>query len=670
MRFHAFAIECVIALAFVLSEMADGQTMCFWQIAGDNSIEWFPDSATSHFDHVEMSGREISAVLRYGVNTDGSFSIEKSLVWPLLRTIPNNTHASLMRRYKLNPLDALTINGRSLINEKVKRVRLKGYLSVESDYDNGRYGKWKLKRTFFPSTDKPLFVETYRLTNTGDRKLDVEIPAINNVNRTDPAKGVDGSYIIETTTIAPASHLSLNKGESVEFSAVTSARRESDNPIFVDSRDEFAKRGTLIDSWINNLKLETPDTVINQMHAFSKIRACESIYATKGGPMHGPGGESYYAAIWANDQAEYINPYFPFTGYTYGNESALNSFRHFARFINPDYKPIPSSIIAEGIDIWDGAGDRGDAAMIAYGAARYVLARGSVEEARELWPLIEWCLEYCERKLTAEGVVASDSDELEGRFPSGDANLCTSSLYYDALLSASFLSDELDYRRGREYREKAERLRKNINRHFGAMVEGYDTYAYYTGNDKLRSWICIPLTMGIDEKAEGTLDALYSPRLWTDNGLLSQSGDKTFWDRSTLYALRGAYAAGDTERATDYLKFYSRRRLLGDHVPYPIEAWPEGSQRHLSAESGLFGRIITEGMFGIRPVGLRSFTMTPRLPEEWSQSALRKINAFGNCFDIELKRMDNGKIEVRILPEGARKQIYVITPGDKLKIKL
>ena len=28
--------------------------------------------------------------------------------------------------------------------------------------------------------------------------------------------------------------------------------------------------------------------------------------------MHGPGGESYYAAIWANDQAEYINPFFPY----------------------------------------------------------------------------------------------------------------------------------------------------------------------------------------------------------------------------------------------------------------------------------------------------------------------------------------------------------------------
>lgn len=77
--------------------------------------------------------------------------------------------------------------------------------------------------------------------------------------------------------------------------------------------------------------------------------------------------------------------------------------------------------------------------MIAYGAARYALARGDKAEARELWPLIEWCLEYCNRKLTPAGVVASNSDELENRFPAGDANLCTSTLYYDALRSAVML---------------------------------------------------------------------------------------------------------------------------------------------------------------------------------------------------------------------------------------
>jgi hypothetical protein len=143
----------------------------------------------------------------------------------------------------------------------------------------------------------------------------------------------------------------------------------------------------------------------------------KAIYKTSGGYMHGPGGESYYAAIWANDQAEYINPFFPFLGYTIGNLSAYNAFRHFARFMNDDYKPIPSSIIAEGTDIWNGAGDRGDGAMIAYGVARYALARGDKQEALELWPLLEWCLEYCRRNLNEHGVVTSNSDELENRLP-------------------------------------------------------------------------------------------------------------------------------------------------------------------------------------------------------------------------------------------------------------
>lgn len=93
-------------------------------------------------------------------------------------------------------------------------------------------------------------------------------------------------------------------------------------------------------------------------------------------------------------------------------------------------------------------------------------------------------------------------------------------------------------------------------------MEGFNTYAYYQGNDVLRSWICIPLTVGIYERAQATIDALFSPRLWTENGLLTQAGSNTFWDRSTLYALRGVYAAGETEKATDYLHRYSAVRLL------------------------------------------------------------------------------------------------------------
>jgi hypothetical protein len=406
------------------------------------------------------------------------------------------------------------------------------------------------------------------------------------------------------------------------------------------------------------------------MFAFAKIRASESIYRTSGGLMHGPGGESYYAAIWANDQAEYVGPFFPYLGYKTGNEASLNAYQHFARFMNKEYKPIPSSIIAEGKDIWNGAGDRGDAAMIAYGAARYALVRGDRSEAENLWPLIEWCLEYCRQKLNSDGVVTSDSDELEGRFPAGKANLCTSTLYYDALLSAYYLGKDLNKPASKTatYRKQAQSLHKAINTYFGAAIDGFETYRYYDGNTVLRSWICMPLVVGIQERSKGTIDALFSPKLWTKDGLLTQAGSETFWDRSTLYALRGVFAAGETEKAINYLSYYAGKRLLGDHVPNAIEAWLEGSQRHLSAESGLFCRNVTEGIFGIRPSGLLTFTITLHLPQSWPTMSLRKIHAFNSDFDISIKR-EKEKIHV-VIYDSEQKVIVekLVQDGASLEV--
>lgn len=660
----------IVGYIFFLLFVSSTKASTYWNINSDRALLWKPLAGKFHTDHIEMSGKKVSVVLRYGVDERGRFMLNKGMVWPLLRTIPNNTHASLMRRYSWNPLDAVTINGMALDAEKVTGVSLKGKLSVESLFNYGYRGQWKLLREYFPSIDQPALVEVYRIINIGSRKLDIEIADLRQSAYTDATKGVDGEYCIDFK-INKQGCFTLLPHDTLCFSATLSARKKEERALFLNAEREKSSRDSLVNLWMNNLVLETPDSIIDQMFAFSKIRACESIYETKGGPMHGPGGESFYAAIWANDQAEYINPYFPFVGYDYANESALNSYRHFARFMNQEWKPIPSSIIAEGIDIWNGAGDRGDAAMIAYGASRYALASGNEQEAEELWPLISWCLEYCRRKLNKEGVVCSDSDELEGRFPSGNANLCTSSLYYDALVSASFLAKELkkEAKLIRDYRQQARKLREDINRYFGSTVEGFDTYAYYKGNDVLRSWICIPLTVGIDERAKGTIEALFSPRLWTDNGLLTQAGSETYWDRSTLYALRGVYSVGETERATDYLHQYSKTRLLGNHVPYAIEAWPEGNQRHLSAESGLYGRIITEGLFGIRPIGFNRFLLTPHLPNEWEFMCLRKIHAFGTVFDIEVRRESDKRLCIKMI-KGLCEKYYRVGDGHSLKIDL
>lgn len=640
-----------------------------WHLNQDGGISWEVKSGdNAHSDHIEMSGLKVSTVVRYGVDDEGKFLLNRGMVWPMLRTIPNDTHASLMRKLGWNPLENVLINN-AQIKEQVRRISLDGTMEVESDLST-RQGVVGLTRILFPSTTQPMFCEKYVLENKGNKAVTVEINQVKNVMTTAAEKGVNGSCRI-IQALNGAAYTSLQPGQSVSFYAYTAGYEQGEPEVIPDIERELSKRQAFIQELWGKLVLNTPDPVINTMFAFAKIRGAESIYDTACGLLHGPGGESYYAAIWANDQAEYINPFFPFLGYDKGNQSALNAYLQFARFMNDAYKSLPSSIIAEGTDVWGGAGDRGDAAMIAYGASRYALERGSKEEAEQLWPLIEWCLEYCHRKVNADGVVASDSDELEGRFPAGDANLCTSSLYYDALNSAVYLGKELkkEEKLLKQYASQAKSLKANIEKYFGAEVEGFQTYQYYKGNDVLRSWICIPLTVNIFDRKEETVRALFSPHLWTENGLLTQAGSETFWDRSTLYALRGVYACGETEKATEYLKFYSGQRLLGEHVPYAIEAWPEGNQRHLSAESGLYCRIITEGLFGIRPTGFKSFVLTPRLPAEWNQMSLHKIQAFGSSFDVEIQRAGE-KLQVTVLNQGKVCVKKTIKEGDSLMVKL
>jgi hypothetical protein len=653
----------LIACGAILAAALSAQSR--WKIDADGGISWEVRRGDPHQDQIEMSGRRVSAIVTYGVRENGALVVSRQVVFPGLRTIPNDTHASLSYTFGEDGSPRIFLGGRPPRNETIVRMRHRGMITIESTV-----GTVGITRTIFPSVDKPLLVEKYVFENRGPREITVELENTEKTARTNAARGLTGEYLI-TSRVPDAGARTLKPGESATFAVLFSAREAASPEVKVDANAEESARRERVQSFLSKLRLETPDPVLNTAFAFAKIRATESIYETKGGLMHGPGGGAYYAAIWANDQAEYANPFFPYLGDAAGNESAINSYRHFARYMNPDYKPIPSSIIAEGTSFWNGAGDRGDMAMIAYGASRFALAYGDRKTAEELWPLISWCLEYCKRKINAGGVVASDSDELEGRFPAGKANLSTSSLYFDALNSAAILARELGHPANESagYEGQAKTMRAAIDRYFGANVQGFDTYRYYDGNTVLRAWVCVPLTMGIFDRREGTIQALFSPALWTPDGLASQSGEKTFWDRATLYALRGVLAAGETERAMDFLGRYSTRRLLGDHVPYPVEAWPEGNQRHLAAESALYCRIYTEGLFGIRPAGLRTFVATPRLPKAWERMKLADVHAYGSAFDLEVRR-DNGKLRVETSRAGKVVASELVREGESVRVNL
>lgn len=636
MRIFFLPVLLLAAIALPAQEL-------FWGMKKDGGIEWAVKHGQAHTDHLEMSGKQLSAIVRYGQEASGEVFLNRKLVFPMLRTIPNDTRGNLVREFGGNIIDQLLIEN-SNVKEQLQSFSIKGFLQSVSKIGNGVL----LERKIFPSADKPAYIESYIIRNNSKKTLSIFIPSIDSNQVTEEAKGVYGSYLLNYKVYGSGT-VSIESGGEHRFWLVISARKKNDQPYYYADQYEFEKRMKLVDDLGNKLVLQTPNDTINRMFAFAKIRATESIYDTKQGLMHGPGGGEYYAAIWANDQAEYINPFFAYLGNNDGIESARNSFRLFAGYINAAYQPIPSSIIAEGTGYWNGAGDRGDQAMIGYGAALFALTYADKTEANSLWKLIEWCNAYLLRRKTNEGVIVSESDELEGRFPAGKINLSTNVLAYGSFLYGARLASVLNKTEiAGEWSKEADALKLNIEKYFGGTVEGYKTYRYFDANDKLRSWICLPLVMGIYDRAEQTKKALFSPRLWTKDGMLTESGSTTFWDRSTLYAFRGLLKAGAVDTTLHYLAYYSAKRLLGDHVPYAIEAWPEGNQRHLSAESGLYCRTIVEGLFGFDPFGFKEFMISPRMPQQWKNMTLKNIHAFNTVFDIGVLRLKNNyRITIR-----------------------
>jgi len=632
-----------------------------WQLNGDGATVWrvAADTQLPHSDFIEQGGLRVGQVVAYAIGADRALSISRHVVWPGLRVFPNDTHGSLIRGYGEDADPVLTVNGECQQRIVVESVVLDGTLTV-----HGRIGQdLAVTRCTFPSTTLRTVVDSWTLRNIGDEAFTISVGAVRLRGEVD---GPYGANKIDVT--CEAAEELVAPGQSICFAVQFSARLAEEPPERADPATEEEARRAFAAGLAQSLRLDTPEPELNQAFDFCKLRVAESINATRGGLMLAPGGLSFYAAVWCNDNVEYAGPFFPFLGDVSGNQASLDTYRLYRSFMKPSYGMIPSSIVAEGVDTWGGAGDRGDAAMYAYGCARFCMAFGDRAVAQELWPLVVWCLEYCRKQLTADGVVASNSDELEGRFPTGSANLSTSSLYYGGLRSAADLGRSL----GREddaseFDSLADTLAVAIENYFGANVDGFETYRYYDGNDVLRSWICLPLTMGIMTRGDATIAALFSPNLWCADGVATQSGDTTFWDRSTLYALRGVLQAGGTKRALSFLRSYTNRRLLGDHAPYPVEEGARGSQ--LASESGLYCRIFTEGLFGIQPTGLDRFRCTPRLPTEWPRMALRGIRAFSRTFDVVVELKGDSQL-LTVIQDGNLVAECKLAEGETVEIRL
>jgi len=654
--------------AFFVTISVFSQEGTRWEIIENNAIQWNVEgSQLPHTDNIEMSGGKVSGIISYSVNEEGELSLERQIIYPQLHPYIKETdpwwqayRAYVNKTYTDEILPKFYIGDKEFVPGALKRVVIDGIITFEHEANASGL---TLSRKLFPSMDKPLFREHWEFINHASTVVALTPQDYSSIQKVRGKEGEMLSGVMASSNSEieiPSDAIKIAPGESFLykiqfFGAGPDERLEG---VLIDEtaaqKREVRARQNFLHQMATNLILETPDPVLNQLFAFSKIRASESIFDSKLGAIHSPGGGRYYVGIWANDQAEYVSPFFPYLGYKLGNESAMNTYRAFDSVKSPDYEKIQYAFEVEELKP-PSALDRGDAAMIAYGASQYLLARGNREEAEKIWPLIEWCLEYNHRQLNAAGVVRSESDEMEGRIATGDANLSTSSLYYGGLQNAIYLGKVLGKNKEtlHTYSRRLNTLGRAIENYFGAEVEGLNTYKYYEAHQYLRHWICLPLVMDINDRSEATVEALFE-RLWTDNGVhVEKNSDdenisKIFWDRGTLYALRGTFRAGATEKSLERLQQFSTKRLLGERVPYVVEAFPEGNMAHLSAESGLYCRVFTEGLFAITPTSFNSFSMQPRLPDTWDTMALRHIRLFDKDFDIEVQR-DGEKTRIRII---------------------
>ena len=634
-----------IALLLLAAPLAAQTPDTRWSVLEDGGIVWHVGERLPHDDHIEMSGRHLSTIVRYGVGEDGRLSLSRRVIWPTLRVkVEPEPWYLAYRSYLDRTYDDLepnvTVGGRPWAPGPVERVVLDGTLRITHRPSDGL----ALERVLFPTLHGRHAVEHWTLRAVA-AVADLEAAWSSSVDYED---GLYGVYEVETAVLGLAP-TSLAPGETAEVTLAIGAWHDGER-VGLEVGDALEARRDYVEDVSEALVLRTPDPVLNEAFRLAKVRTAESLFETRMGLVHSPGGGSYYGGVWANDQVEYAGPFFPFLGYEPANRASMTAYRQFAGDMKPDYSPITSSFEVNG-DLTCCNRDRGDASMYAYGATRFALASGDLEVARELWPAVAWSLEYARRQTTPDGVIASETDEMEERLPTGDANLSTTTLTYGGLRSAAALARDLGHADSAAvYSARADALRDAIENHFGATVEGYETYRYFAGNDTLRHWINLPLTVGIYDRAEGTLAALFD-KLWTPDGLDVHTDAGSFWDRGTLYALRGVFNAGETALGLRYLEDYTRRRLLGEHVPYPVEAYPEGGQAHLAAESALYGRVFTEGLFGMDPTGLRSFSMTPRLPAEWPSMRIDRVMAFGAAFDLEVERVEDG-LRVSVLEDG------------------
>lgn len=221
-------------------------------------------------DHLEMSGLQLSSIVHYGVN-DGILEQRVKLVFPMLRTLPNDTHASLLYEIDSKEFEQIKIDGEA-VNERQNSFSFDGVLQHESTTNEG----FVIRRQLFPSTDRAVFLVKTEIKNPTKKAIKITLPKIEWSHITDSKIGLDGAYHIKVISDKHGV-FTLGPNQSMNYSLIYSGEKEGVTSSYVSADYELKKRRRLIENTISDLVFTCPDRVMTRAFSFAKLRAVESI---------------------------------------------------------------------------------------------------------------------------------------------------------------------------------------------------------------------------------------------------------------------------------------------------------------------------------------------------------------------------------------------------------
>lgn len=265
----------VVIGALMLAAVAQAQTR--WEIVPDSNVISMDVAANAlpHADHIEMSGKKMAVVLYWDVDSAGTFGLNRSLVFPMLRTVPNDTHASLMLHNDLDLASMLRVNGKR-VPLASRRITINGDMEVISGYTNtdsrGAVTALDLSRVIFPSMEHPAMTEIYTARNVGTKSFNLLVPSLSQSYVTDISKGTEGSYVVQTDVGGSGSYNLMPGDSAVFYLTIQAYPQTGGKPLKLNPKDELAARRAFLAAIDGNLILETPDKTIDTEFRYAKIR--------------------------------------------------------------------------------------------------------------------------------------------------------------------------------------------------------------------------------------------------------------------------------------------------------------------------------------------------------------------------------------------------------------